>query len=419
MKCAKCNADIEQDAQFCPYCGNAVNHGRQCVKCGEHLDDDSDFCPYCGTKQSDTTTELESEEMKEAPQLQEAKNSQNIVAEEPSIQETHTQNVDNDLVDTIPYENDNGSKKWIFIIVAVLLLGILGGGGYYIMSNRNESPIIIQETDSIAEIDSIEPTTSATAKEFLERMYQDYYKQEEEVFLNKYFTKEAMQKLYVESDYDEDYHFYCTSFLTNGAITGGDTPDYGNKVVSRTIEPEGDDWYLVTNIWDVIKKPVKIHLQVKSVDGTLKIVDIRENTTDEIEDSERESPISIKELRRVSSDKALPQQGFSHTTYSVREGYETDIWYKNCEIDKDRKIHSGNKNSCVVEVFDGMNASLRITTFDKAQFESIKEQVLEYSVKTDNDYYFKWKDNEKTRLPISMGESDYFEGGYYIDIPLD
>ena len=48
MKCAKCNAEIEQDAQFCPYCGNAVNHGRHCVKCGEHLDDDSDFCPYCG-----------------------------------------------------------------------------------------------------------------------------------------------------------------------------------------------------------------------------------------------------------------------------------------------------------------------------------------------------------------------------------
>ena len=57
MKCVKCNADIEQDAQFCPYCGNAVEHTNQCIKCGKTLDGDSDFCPYCGAKQNEDNAE--------------------------------------------------------------------------------------------------------------------------------------------------------------------------------------------------------------------------------------------------------------------------------------------------------------------------------------------------------------------------
>ena len=55
MKCTKCNSEIEQDALFCPYCGNEIEHTKLCSKCGKPLDDDSDFCPYCGTKQSGTT----------------------------------------------------------------------------------------------------------------------------------------------------------------------------------------------------------------------------------------------------------------------------------------------------------------------------------------------------------------------------
>lgn len=369
MKCKYCNAEVQPNARFCTSCGGDLSKFDKCVNCGEFIDKGESTCPHCGTEQ---------------PQL--------VLSEE------------------------GGSNKWLLILGIILILGILGGAGYYFMSNKGNGSV---ETDSIAEIgDSVELTTSADAKEFLERMYKD--KQEVEVFLNKYFTKEAMQKLYVESDYDEDYHFYCTSFLTNGAITGGDTPDYGNKVVSRTIEPEGDDWYLVTNIWDVIETPVIIHLQVKSVDGTLKIVDIRENNTNEVEEaiesSERKTPISIKELRSVSPDKALKQQGFSYTTYSVREGDETDIWYKNCEIDKDRKIHSAKEDACVVELFYGTSASLRITVFDKNIFESIKKQVLEYSIKTENGYCFKWNKDEMSHM--TMGESDYFEGGYYIDISI-
>ncbi len=51
MKCKYCNAEIEQDAQFCPNCGKDLSKLNKCVKCGEILDDKTVFCPYCGAEQ--------------------------------------------------------------------------------------------------------------------------------------------------------------------------------------------------------------------------------------------------------------------------------------------------------------------------------------------------------------------------------
>ena len=124
-----------------------------------------------------------------------------------------------------------------------------------------------------------EDVASTTATDFIESMYKDFYEpnnleRSDKKLLSKYFTEEAMQKFYVESDYEDGGFFYCTDFLVNGAISGNASPDYGDKVVSRTIEPENDGWFLVTNIWDVIQEPVKVRLQVKSIDGAFKVVDV-------------------------------------------------------------------------------------------------------------------------------------------------
>lgn len=51
MRCFFCNAEIEQGAQFCPYCGKDLSKFNKCIKCGELLDGGTVFCPNCGTKQ--------------------------------------------------------------------------------------------------------------------------------------------------------------------------------------------------------------------------------------------------------------------------------------------------------------------------------------------------------------------------------
>ena len=179
MKCVKCNADIEQDAQFCPYCGTKVVYTRCCTKCGKPLDEDSDFCPYCGTKQDSVNTE--SEQIEEVVQPQTTISVQELETVDPSknqIEELPQEVNENGKVDDVvtsnpehsepdselPHESKNSSKKWLLIVGVILLLGILGGGGYYFMTNKDGGSSYIVETDSIAEIgDSVNTTDDEAA----------------------------------------------------------------------------------------------------------------------------------------------------------------------------------------------------------------------------------------------------------------
>ena len=179
MKCIKCNADIEQDAQFCPYCGTKVVYTRCCTKCGKPLDEDSDFCPYCGTKQDSVNTE--SGQIEEVVQPQTTISVQELETVDPSknqIEELSQEVNENGKVDDVvtsnpehnepdselPHESKNSSKKWLLIVGVILLLGILCGGGYYFMSNKDGGSSYIVETDSIAEIgDSVNTTDDEAA----------------------------------------------------------------------------------------------------------------------------------------------------------------------------------------------------------------------------------------------------------------
>ncbi len=51
VKCAKCGAQVNVGAKFCPQCGGQVgtqSDGGQCPKCGAHVVSGAKFCPQCG-----------------------------------------------------------------------------------------------------------------------------------------------------------------------------------------------------------------------------------------------------------------------------------------------------------------------------------------------------------------------------------
>lgn len=49
MICTNCNNEIDNDSNFCKYCGTKVVKANVCPKCGaEHLPKDAKFCPDCG-----------------------------------------------------------------------------------------------------------------------------------------------------------------------------------------------------------------------------------------------------------------------------------------------------------------------------------------------------------------------------------
>lgn len=47
-KCPNCNAEIPDDAKFCPECGYKIDSKINCPKCGTELQENEIFCPECG-----------------------------------------------------------------------------------------------------------------------------------------------------------------------------------------------------------------------------------------------------------------------------------------------------------------------------------------------------------------------------------
>lgn len=270
MKCIKCHAEIEQDAQFCPYCGTKVEHIRCCVKCGKPLDDDSDFCPYCGTRQNDVVVEPEQveevhsqepelvqKELAPTPVVVEQPQEPEIVQEEPEPipvvveqpqepeekkveSEPPSNSVQEEIVDTEQaYESSQSSKKWLWIIGAILLLGILGGGGYYFMSNKSESSSYEEsyvETDSIAEVgDSIiteHEAVPTNALAFLEQFYKGEYG--DEGFIEQNVTANVLNKLKRDYPYDCETHDCLADWVFTAYPPGADMNLEEGPIISAT-----------------------------------------------------------------------------------------------------------------------------------------------------------------------------------------
>ncbi len=432
MKCKYCESELKPGAKFCPYCGKEVLEFDVCINCGKQIKVGASFCPHCGKNQHEVNIEPEPIESEPSDEVVE-----NI---EQPYKEVVNQQVPQDistpepqeevLADTIePYAEKQSSKKWVFIIVAVLLVGILGGGGYYFMSNKSESSFIVQEMDSIAEVsDSVISDIHSVKgiKSRLNEILSQALKMYDDEAVNKFFSQNFIQ-LYSQVKKNDatldEPGFWC------GSIWDGSQDDEPNgyEIVSVSTSSPTEAYVDVnlTSDYEGRHSERKMSMSLVFENENWFIDDIldfryKDEMKKYIDSFEHESLISIEKMRNASIDETMPSQGFTKIYVpSEREGYGTDVWYKNCEIDKEGNVHSANENSCVVEVFYGMSASLRITTFDKTKFESIKEQVLEYSVKTDNRDYFKWKDNETTHLPISIGKSVNFKGGFFVEIPLD
>ena len=154
------------------------------------------------------------------------------------------------------------------IVAMVVMVSVICSCG-----NKGNVNQVVDAADSVA-VESTGIDTVA-AKGFIESMYKDFFENknfdtENISNLQKYLSPSVVERIKMECPYEggEGDFSYVVDFFCDGALSY-ERPDYGGKVVSRTIEPEDNDWFLVTNIWDVIQTPVKVHLKVKSADGEL------------------------------------------------------------------------------------------------------------------------------------------------------
>lgn len=156
MKCKYCNADIEQDAQFCPNCGKDLSKFNKCVKCGELLDNETVFCPHCGTEQP------------------------------------HEEKVE---------VEKSSSKKWLFILpLIVLIVGVSAwyffSGGFSFRGKADNATVEAVDSDSLIapDIHSVEGI-----KDRLYEIYINGIKMGDDEAVNKYFSEE-FRALYKKVD---------------------------------------------------------------------------------------------------------------------------------------------------------------------------------------------------------------------------
>ena len=395
MKCKYCNSDIEQDAQFCTNCGKDLSKFNKCIKCGELLDEKTDFCPYCGTEQP-----------------------HEVVVDEEKV----------------------SSKKWIWAIIGVLLVALIGGGYYFLSQNEGKTLGLAEavDSDSIAVVDaeydihSIEGITVRMTEILNEGM-----SMADRDAVNKFFSKEYREIYYKVEEYDKknipegEIGFWDFSLWGDGQGGIGNfhsdvlgvqnIKDSSALVIVEYVSDEMRDTKMTTNFNLVFEDGNWLINEITDENAFSYKKAMREYLDSSDSDTSGHDMVTISELRNGKSIEAvLSSLDYRHKKVENDRGYVTVYWYKNCDLDNQLEVVKPvNKNASVVEEFDGMSASVRITVFDEQVFEDLRNQTLQYCKKDGSGHYqFDWGDGEVSQGCVDMGKDDFRKGGYYIDIPL-
>ena len=172
-------------------------------------------------------------------------------------------------------------KKLVYVIslvTMVVMMSIFCSCGNKDKVNQGKS-----DTESIAE-----DSKGADEKEvvaFLNTLYKDMeentnsFQNHLSSKLNQYMVKSAMEKLLIESDYEEegDPYFYDTEYFIDGMVSGGQHGDY-NAPKSRDISLDEGHWYKIyTEFEHNNPAPTLIKVKVEKFGDKYMITDVQLN----------------------------------------------------------------------------------------------------------------------------------------------
>lgn len=210
-ECINCKTQLEDDELYCHECGTKQEiqevdtqaeetqvelEGKKCIHCGETIEADSMFCPFCGKPQKETKEQQE--EVQNEP-----------INDGSAQEESTSQKVEPEVTQEEPtYEEEKSSKKWLWILLALL---VVGAGGWYFYDNSGWSDDrVAQEeaidTDSIPMPDEQEEYTEETPTSEMGFLNQ-FYKGEigDEGYIQQHVTANVLNKL------KRDYEYECPS----------------------------------------------------------------------------------------------------------------------------------------------------------------------------------------------------------------
>lgn len=248
-KCMKCGTILEDDDIFCHECGTKQEigeveaqigvpqepEGKKCVHCGETIEVDSMFCPFCGEPQDVENVDAEhKEEPQQETSEQPKQPEQPEKPEKPQEPEVEEQ-------PTYEWEEEKKSKTWLWILLALL---IVGGAGWYFFI-KDSGKIIYEpqvDTDSIEErVDSIydEEVYGAFSVEGVQSRLNDILSKalmmREDEAVRTYFSEE-FRGLYAKVT-EKDSHLDGPGFRNGNIWDGGQDGDPGKYTITRVSSP--------------------------------------------------------------------------------------------------------------------------------------------------------------------------------------
>ena len=142
MYCQKCNKQIPDDSEFCPYCGEEILpiiESNKCIRCTKEIPEDSDYCPFCGTKQNNAEL-ADNKDFSIKAANSKDKNHLFLIKAKGIIEK-------NSLLDTLKQIVKNiirkhfGIKELIAIVISIILLLSIIIGTVVATSNSNKKDI--------------------------------------------------------------------------------------------------------------------------------------------------------------------------------------------------------------------------------------------------------------------------------------
>lgn len=292
---------LEDDEMFCHECGAkqeieeteaqieepSSSEEKFCVHCGKAIEIDSMFCSFCGKPQDVEAEQKEeswqdtSEQPKQPEQPEELKEPQEPEAEEQP---------------TYELEEETSSKKWLWILLVVLVAG--GIGVWYYMSDGGVSGGISQfeavDSDSIAVVDTsavYNDVVPSSPLAFLEEFYKGNYEDSE--YIKQHVTANVLNNLKRDAEKDGRSGLLA-AWVFNAYDTGTDGPDLEYEEGPMILNTDETGKFCVVYQYNYYDEPKlsrarKVYLSVTEIDGKYLISDY------EVESSSSDNTSSIDE----------------------------------------------------------------------------------------------------------------------------
>ena len=361
-ECINCKAILENDELFCHECGTkqelekmtnqedvlsvskeqSVIEEMYCIHCGKAIEADSLYCPHCGKPQEVNEVKSDDSQVIEEPQVKEK-----LKAEETQQNEEPT----------YEWEEEKKSKTLIWILGAVLLLGILGGG-YYLMNNQEEGEDVsayIQETDSFSEISvSSDDTPIENVDQRLNEILTSLIKDNGDRYLAEYFTegfdayynrawekanKEGVEGPRIWWQYSDDYP---TDFSINSINTNATSETVANITIKGG---------LCHGIYDVLLKIENGHwkidriTEIESNSKEVKDIEDKKSFIEEMYDvffgSRKSESYDIANVKKYLSPRVLERITFE-SPYENKTSYYILDYFRDGSLSFERPDY-GNK----------------------------------------------------------------------------